>query len=283
MSMLASGKLLWKYEPTIDMQIAEKALAATTSTVASRSGGWSALRRRLYALMLPGRGGLEGRHRCRPDLRLPRPGEVAGDVVVIERRGGAMAAGGHHTAYDRRAKQAGASSSSYNRKLLESPEMAMAAKTLGRHARAPGASRRRRARGGTGWSMTRHSALLYVATGNANSILRARRSPSGGDTAASVLAIDPKIGTAGLALPGDARRLRTTTRRTHGPYRSCSRRASNGLCWITRREERLLLLADFQHQGLLRWRNAPRAWADHNIDEGYRPTGGERGRRGSCS
>ena len=109
----ASGKLLWKYEPTIDMQIARSVCCDNVNRGVAVWGGRvyvGALDGWLYAL--DARSGavvwkvdtVVDRTRGYSSTGAP---EVAGDVVVIGNAGGDMDARGYITAYDLRSgKQA---------------------------------------------------------------------------------------------------------------------------------------------------------------------------------
>ena len=198
----ASGELLWRFEPEIDLGFVRKVCCGVVNRGVAIQGDRlyvASLDGYLYALDLH-----SGAIRWRADTFVDRERGytitgapyLAGNVVVIGNAGAEFDARGYITAYD-------AVTGEHRWRFFtvpasapgphEHPELALAASTWDPN------SLWKVGLGGTVWDAMVYDAelgLLYVGTGNAAPYPRKLRSPGGGDNLylASILAVDPKSG-----------------------------------------------------------------------------------------
>jgi len=198
----ASGELLWRFEPEIDLGFVRKVCCGVVNRGVAIQGNTlyvAALDGYLYAL-----DNGSGEIQWRADTFIDRERGytitgapyLAGDVVVIGNAGAEFDARGYITAYDAATGEqrwrfftVPASATGPH----EHPELALAASTW------DPASLWEVGLGGTVWDAMVYDSdldMLYVGTGNAAPYPRKLRSPSGGDNLylASILAIDPSSG-----------------------------------------------------------------------------------------
>ena len=198
----ASGELLWRFEPEIDLGFVRKVCCGVVNRGVAIQGDRlfvASLDGYLYALDLH-----SGAIRWRADTFVDRERGytitgapyLAGNVVVIGNAGAEFDARGYITAYD-------AVTGEHRWRFFTVPasapgphehaELALAASTWDPY------SLWKVGLGGTVWDAMVYDAelgLLYVGTGNAAPYPRKLRSPGGGDNLylASILAVDPKSG-----------------------------------------------------------------------------------------